>query len=54
MLDSRHDFRLSGKQYLHAIVPISVAFSAGLIFNNSAYLLLSVSFIQMLKVSSGR
>lgn len=37
-----------------AIVPIGVMFSLSLIFGNFAYLYLSVSFIQMLKVSSLR
>lgn len=34
-----------------AIVPIGVMFSMSLIFGNIAYMYLSVSFIQMLKVS---
>jgi len=33
-----------------AIVPIGVMFSMSLIFGNIAYMYLSVSFIQMLKV----
>ena len=35
-----------------AIVPIGVMFSMSLIFGNVAYMYLSVSFIQMLKVSN--
>lgn len=35
-----------------AIVPIGIMFSLSLICGNLAYLYLSVSFIQMLKVSS--
>lgn len=35
-----------------AIVPIGVLFSFSLIFGNVAYMYLSVSFIQMLKVAS--
>ena len=38
--------------YLRAIVPIGALFSIVLWLGNTAYLYLSVSFIQMLKVSS--
>lgn len=50
VLDARHNVRLSGHTYTRAILPIGVCFSIGLVLNNRAYLFLSVSFIQMLKV----
>ena len=40
--------------YRRAIVPIGVMFSLSLICGNLAYLYLSVSFIQMLKVRLNR
>jgi len=39
--------------YLRAIVPIGALFSIVLWLGNTAYLYLSVSFIQMLKVGLG-
>lgn len=42
---------MTGRVYLRAIVPIGLFFSLSLIFGNLTYLYLSVSFIQMLKVS---
>lgn len=50
-LDSRHSVPMTGRVYLRAIVPIGLFFSLSLIFGNLTYLYLSVSFIQMLKVS---
>lgn len=50
VLDSRKKVPMTGRIYLRAIVPIGVAFSISLICGNLAYLYLSVSFIQMLKV----
>ena len=50
-LDSRHNVPMTGRVYLRAIVPIGAMFSLSLIFGNLTYLYLSVSFIQMLKVS---
>jgi hypothetical protein len=41
---------MTGRVYLRAIVPIGIFFSLSLMFSNAAYLFLSVSFIQMLKV----
>jgi hypothetical protein len=41
---------MTGKVYLRAICPIGLFFSLSLICSNKAYLFLSVSFIQMLKV----
>lgn len=52
ILDSRHKVPMTGRVYLRAIVPIGVFFSLSLIAGNIAYLYLSVSFIQMLKVSN--
>lgn len=40
--------------YMRAIMPIAVFNSLSLICGNVAYLYLSVSFIQMLKVSSSQ
>ena len=37
------------QKWYRTILPIGALFSASLIFNNMAYLTLSVSFIQMLK-----
>lgn len=45
---------MTGRVYLRAIVPIGAMFSLSLIFGNLTYLYLSVSFIQMLKVSLPR
>ena len=53
-IDSRKKVPMPGKIYLRAIVPIGVMFSLSLICGNLTYLYLSVSFIQMLKVSVSR
>lgn len=37
--------------YTTAILPLGVLFSASLVLSNTAYVYLSVSFVQMLKVS---
>lgn len=52
ILDSRKKVPMTGRVYLRAIVPIGVMFSLSLIAGNVTYLFLSVSFIQMLKVST--
>lgn len=52
MLDSRKKVPMNGHVYLRKIVPIGLMFSLSLICGNQAYLYLSVSFIQMLKVSA--
>jgi hypothetical protein len=52
MLDSRKKVPMTGHVYLRKIVPIGAMFSLSLICGNLTYLYLSVSFIQMLKVSS--
>lgn len=51
VLDSRKKVPMTGRVYLRAIVPIGLFFSLSLICGNVSYLYLSVSFIQMLKVS---
>ena len=52
LLDGRKKVKMTGKVYLRAIMPIGLFFSLSLICGNVTYLYLSVSFIQMLKVSS--
>ena len=51
VLDSRKEVSMTAHVYLRTIVPIGVMFSLSLICGNLTYLYLSVSFIQMLKVS---
>lgn len=51
LLDSVHTTTLSKDTYIRSILPIAVLFCGSLILSNKAYLYLSVSFIQMLKVS---
>lgn len=51
LLDGRKTVKMTGRVYLRAIVPIGLFFSLSLICGNLTYLYLSVSFIQMLKVS---
>ena len=50
LLDSRHNVPMNVETYKRAILPIVILFSLSLIGGNLAYLHLSVSFIQMLKV----
>lgn len=50
LLDSRHKVPMDIETYKRAILPIVILFSLSLIGGNLAYLYLSVSFIQMLKV----
>lgn len=47
LLDGLGNVQMSWDRYFRNIVPIGALFSASLIFNNMAYLTLSVSFIQM-------
>ncbi|GAA5965011.1 hypothetical protein JCM8115_005681 [Rhodotorula mucilaginosa] len=49
LLDDVHNVQMSWDRWLKNIVPIGCLFSGSLIWNNIAYLSLSVSFIQMLK-----
>ena len=54
LLDGRKKVKMTGRVYLRAIIPIGFFFSLSLICGNMTYLYLSVSFIQMLKVSFDR
>lgn len=50
LLDSAKEATMSKDVYTRSILPIAVLFCGSLILSNKAYLYLSVSFIQMLKV----
>jgi hypothetical protein len=50
LLDDAKETHISKDVYIHSILPIAVLFCGSLILSNKAYLYLSVSFIQMLKV----
>ena len=50
LLDGVKDVPMTKDMFLRSILPIGVLFSASLITSNSAYLYLSVAYIQMLKV----
>lgn len=54
LLDGRKTVKMTGRVYIRAILPIGFFFSLSLICGNQVYLYLSVSFIQMLKVSAGQ
>ncbi|GAA5891115.1 hypothetical protein JCM6882_006427 [Rhodosporidiobolus microsporus] len=49
LLDDLQNVQMDWNRWFKNIVPIGALFSGSLIFNNFAYLTLSVSFIQMLK-----
>ncbi|KAG7094748.1 hypothetical protein E1B28_005565 [Marasmius oreades] len=49
LLDGVKDVNVTKDMFLKSILPIGVLFSASLILSNTAYLYLSVSYIQMLK-----
>ncbi|ODO03457.1 hypothetical protein L198_02304 [Cryptococcus wingfieldii CBS 7118] len=49
LLDGLDNIEMTRDLYLKSILPIGVLFSGSLILSNTAYLSLSVSFIQMLK-----
>jgi hypothetical protein len=49
-LDARKRVPMTIRLYVRTIVPIGIMFSLSLACGNVAYLYLSVSFIQMLKV----
>ncbi|ESK90165.1 integral membrane protein [Moniliophthora roreri MCA 2997] len=49
LLDGAKDVSMSKDMFLKSILPIGVLFSGSLILSNTAYLYLSVSYIQMLK-----
>ncbi|PCH35353.1 TPT-domain-containing protein [Wolfiporia cocos MD-104 SS10] len=49
LLDGAKDVHLSKDMFIRSILPIGLLFSASLILSNTAYLYLSVAYIQMLK-----
>lgn len=50
LLDGAKDIHMTKEMFVRSILPIGVLFSGSLILSNKAYLHLTVSFIQMLKV----
>jgi len=50
MLDGCKKFKMTGRLYLQALVPIGVLYSGSLVGSNLPFMTLSVAFIQMLKV----
>jgi len=50
LLDGVNDVRMDKSTFVRRILPIGLLFSGSLILSNTAYLYLSVSYIQMLKV----
>ena len=50
LLDGTKDVHVSKELFIRSILPIGLLFSASLILSNTAYLYLSVAYIQMLKV----
>ncbi|KAJ7778288.1 TPT-domain-containing protein [Mycena metata] len=49
LLDGTKDINMNKDMFLRSILPIGLLFSGSLIMSNSAYLYLSISYIQMLK-----
>ncbi|KAJ7185639.1 TPT-domain-containing protein [Mycena filopes] len=49
LLDGTKDINMNKDMFLKSILPIGLLFSGSLIMSNSAYLYLSISYIQMLK-----
>ncbi|KAH9919864.1 triose-phosphate transporter family-domain-containing protein [Fomitopsis serialis] len=49
LLDGAKDIHVSKDLFVRSILPIGILFSASLILSNTAYLYLSVAYIQMLK-----
>ncbi|KAK1924724.1 triose-phosphate transporter family-domain-containing protein [Papiliotrema laurentii] len=49
LMDGLDNIKMTRELYLRSILPIGILFSGSLILSNTAYLTLSVSFIQMLK-----
>jgi hypothetical protein len=49
LLDGAKEVKMSKDMFVRSILPIGVLFSGSLILSNTAYLYLSVSYIQMLK-----
>jgi len=52
LLDGVKDVNMTKEMFVRSILPIGVLFSGSLILSNTAYLYLSVSYIQMLKVGA--
>jgi hypothetical protein len=52
LLDGLKDVHMTKEIFVRSILPIGLLFSGSLILSNSAYLYLSVAYIQMLKVWS--
>lgn len=50
LLDGVKDANVTKDKFIYSILPIGFLFSGSLVLSNSAYLHLSVAFIQMLKV----
>lgn len=50
LMDGLKDVEMTSERWYRNIVPIGALFSGSLVLSNMAYLTLSVSFIQMLKV----
>lgn len=51
LLEGTKDVHMSKEMFIRSILPIGILFSGSLILSNTAYLYLSVAYIQMLKVS---
>lgn len=51
LLDAVKDVHMTKDMFIKSILPIGLLFSGSLILSNTAYLYLSVSYIQMLKVN---
>jgi len=49
LLDGAKDVNMTRDMFVRSILPIGILFSGSLIFSNTAYLYLSVAYIQMLK-----
>lgn len=50
LLDGAKDIHMTREMFVRSILPIGLLFSGSLILSNTAYLYLSVPYIQMLKV----
>jgi hypothetical protein len=50
LLDGAKEVHMTQDMFVRSILPIGLLFSGSLILSNTAYLYLSVSYIQMLKV----
>jgi hypothetical protein len=54
LLDGAKEVNMTKDMFIRSILPIGILFSGSLILSNSAYLYLSVAYIQMLKASVSR